>query len=236
MATKLVIASGKRAGKAILLKRSEMLIGRAEECGIRLTSDEISRRHCSIKVVPDTVWVEDLRSRNGTFVNGRRISEKTKLYDGDLLRVGGLELRISGGSLAAAGADGSKAPLPKSWSDDDEISRWLLSESNESPNLHETTQVSAAIPVDDVVEEEAKDVEKSEGDDDGSDSNDEDSHQEDSQQDKDVHNHPKNARMTVEELVAARANPEGMPKQEEKSQGSSREAAAEALKKLFGNR
>ena len=231
MATKLVIASGKRAGKAILLKRSEMLIGRAEECGIRLTSDEISRRHCSIKVVPDTVWVEDLRSRNGTFVNGRRISEKTKLYDGDLLRVGGLELRISGGSLAAAGADGSKAPLPKSWSDDDEISRWLLSESNESPNLHETTQVSAAIPVDDVVEEEAKDVEKSEGDDDGSDSNDEDS-----LQDKDVHNHPRNARMTVEELVAARAHPEGMPKQEEKSQGSSREAAAEALKKLFGNR
>lgn len=231
MATKLVIASGKRAGKAILLKRSEMLIGRAEECGIRLTSDEISRRHCSIKVVPDTVWVEDLRSRNGTFVNGRRISEKTKLYDGDLLRVGGLELRISGGSLAAPAVDGSKAPLPKSWSDDDEISRWLLSESNESPNLHETTQVSAAIPVDDVVEEEAKDVEKSEGDDDGSDSNDEDS-----QQDKDVHNHPRNARMTVEELVAARAHPEGMPKQEEKSQGSSREAAAEALKKLFGNR
>ncbi|MEO1992853.1 MAG: FHA domain-containing protein [Pirellulales bacterium] len=232
MATKLVIASGKRAGKAILLKRSEMLIGRAEECGIRLTSDEISRRHCSIKIASDSVCVEDLRSRNGTFVNGRRISEKTKLYDGDLLRVGSLELKISGGSRVATETSGSKAAPPKSWSDDDEISRWLLSESNESPNLHETTQVSIAVPVGDVVNEDIKEAQEPEAEADagGDESSDQEPHQDEE------HNHARNARMTVEELRAARAHPEGMPKTEDKSQGSSREAAAEALKKLFGNR
>ena len=107
MGTKLVIATGKSAGKAIAVKREKLLIGRAEECDIRPLSDEVSRRHCAVRIEPGVVWVEDLGSRNGTFVNGHRIAEKTKVYDDDLIKVGALELRVAGGTARAAAAQTS---------------------------------------------------------------------------------------------------------------------------------
>ena len=87
MQTKLIVASGKSAGRAIAVKRNKLLIGRAEECDVRPLSEDVSRRHCAIHVGPLDAWAEDLGSRNGTFVNGVRITEKTKLADGDLVRV-----------------------------------------------------------------------------------------------------------------------------------------------------
>ena len=91
MGTKLVIASGKSAGKAIAVKRDKLLIGRSEECDIRPLSDEVSRRHCAVQIDLGVVWVEDLGSRNGTFVNGRRVHKAT-LLPGDTLRVGRVDL------------------------------------------------------------------------------------------------------------------------------------------------
>jgi pSer/pThr/pTyr-binding forkhead associated (FHA) protein len=70
MITKLIVATGKSAGRAIAVKRDKLLIGRAEECDVRPLSEDVSRRHCAIHVGPEEVWVEDLGSRNGTFVNG----------------------------------------------------------------------------------------------------------------------------------------------------------------------
>ena len=104
MLTKLVVASGKSAGRSIAIKRNKLLIGRAEECDVRPLSEEVSRRHCAVTVGPADVWVEDLGSRNGTFVNGTRIETKTrtKVADGDLIRVGSLELRVSCQTAAAA--------------------------------------------------------------------------------------------------------------------------------------
>jgi adenylate cyclase len=61
-------------------------------------------------VGPADVWIEDLGSRNGTFVNGARIEAKTKLADGDMIRVGSLEMRVSCTSPAAAPAPGLPAP------------------------------------------------------------------------------------------------------------------------------
>jgi pSer/pThr/pTyr-binding forkhead associated (FHA) protein len=223
MATKLVIASGKSAGKAIAVKRDKLLIGRAEECDIRPLSDEVSRRHCAVRIEPGVVWVEDLRSRNGTFVNGQRIAEKTKVYDDDLIKVGGLELRVAGGSVREGTAETApKATEPASWNDEDEVSRWLLADSEPS-GMHDTTQTAAAMPMDErdgtLVAQAGPDTETV------------------------PPNEPSPAsdsssvtRMNIEELKASRANPGGLPKDHGKAAGSSREAAAEALKKLFGNR
>ncbi len=97
MVTKLIVASGKSAGRSISLKQSKLLIGRSEECDVRPLSDEVSRRHCAVFIGPDDTWIEDLRSRNGTYVNGKRIdsASRMKLADGDMIRVGSLELRVS---------------------------------------------------------------------------------------------------------------------------------------------
>ena len=68
MVTKLIVASGKSAGRSISIKRNKLLIGRSEECDVRPLSDEVSRRHCVVTVGPADAWIEDLKSRNGTFV------------------------------------------------------------------------------------------------------------------------------------------------------------------------
>lgn len=123
MVVKLIVVSGKSAGRAIAVKRARFLIGRAEECDIRPLSEEVSRRHCAILVGPDAVWAEDLGSRNGTFVNGERIQAKTEVTDGDALRVGSLELRFS---CVRQGVPGGS---------DEDVSKWLLTE----PDASDTT-------------------------------------------------------------------------------------------------
>lgn len=64
----------------------EMLVGREVECQITLNSGHISRYHAKLTLTPDGVVVEDLRSTNGTFINGRRISAPQPLDLGDEVR------------------------------------------------------------------------------------------------------------------------------------------------------
>lgn len=213
MTTKLVIVSGKSAGKTIAINRDQLLVGRAEECDVRPLSDEVSRRHCAVRIEPDVVWVEDLGSRNGTFVNGSKITEKTKVYDGDLIKVGNLELRVAGGTERKPGSPGTPespaAAPPASWNDEDEVSRWLLADSTASGIVHDTTQTSAVpTPADQPGPENASPEADRSG----------------------------VTRINIDELKASRTNPSGLPQEAKKTAASSREAAAEALKKLFGNR
>jgi len=93
MITKLVVASGKSAGRTISIKRNKLLVGRAEECDVRPLSEEVSRRHCAVIVGPADAWVEDLGSRNGTFVNGQRVPQAVA-GPGDAIRIGSSELRV----------------------------------------------------------------------------------------------------------------------------------------------
>ena len=102
MVAKLIVASGKSAGRSITLKHGKLLIGRAEECGSRPLGEEVSRRHCAVVEDAGSVTVEDLKSRNGTYVNGVKISAKVTVADGDIVRVGPLELKVSCAAPAAA--------------------------------------------------------------------------------------------------------------------------------------
>jgi pSer/pThr/pTyr-binding forkhead associated (FHA) protein len=63
-----------------------VVIGRAAECDIAVTSDEISRRHALVKPTPDGLAVEDLGSSNGTFINSKRVQHGF-LNPGDELRL-----------------------------------------------------------------------------------------------------------------------------------------------------
>ncbi len=63
--------------------QGEMLVGREVECAISITSGHVSRYHAKINVSPNGVYVEDLHSTNGTFVNGHKIKGRVRLSVGD---------------------------------------------------------------------------------------------------------------------------------------------------------
>jgi hypothetical protein len=68
------------------------VVGRDSPNGIPLAEDDFaSAHHARIDARTDGIWVEDLRSTNGTFVNGGRISAE-RLEPGDVLRIGQTEL------------------------------------------------------------------------------------------------------------------------------------------------
>jgi hypothetical protein len=67
---------------------SEYSIGRLPDNAIAVADGSVSGRHARVLRTPDGFVIEDLQSRNGTFVNGERVSDKRLLADGDLLRFG----------------------------------------------------------------------------------------------------------------------------------------------------
>ena len=83
---------GLRVGSTLTIG-SATVVGRDAGSGIRLDGDDFaSSRHASIEPRADGVWVEDLGSTNGTFVNGERITARTLVRAGDAVRIGQTEL------------------------------------------------------------------------------------------------------------------------------------------------
>ena len=91
---KLYVLHGRQAGVMIPVTGSRFSIGRAEDCQLRPHSDLISRHHCGITIEGESVLIRDFGSKNGTFVNGRRIEEEVELQAGDRMQVGSLEFEI----------------------------------------------------------------------------------------------------------------------------------------------
>jgi len=63
----------KRANIKKIVLKSDTVIGRGADCNLRIASKEVSRRHCSILISESSVFVRDLDSSNGTFVDGTQI-------------------------------------------------------------------------------------------------------------------------------------------------------------------
>jgi two-component system, cell cycle response regulator len=84
----LVVLKGVQVGHSFTLQKSNVVIGRDDTVDIPLLDDRISRKHARLVVEGDTSWIEDLGSRNGTFVNGERISGRHSLRDGDKIQLG----------------------------------------------------------------------------------------------------------------------------------------------------
>ena len=80
-------------GRVVPVTTSRVVIGRSRECDVRVDDGNVSRRHCEVAQESPTTWVVfDLGSTNGTEVNGRKVSRRTRLDDGDRITVGGTEL------------------------------------------------------------------------------------------------------------------------------------------------
>ena len=97
MEVKLIVQNGKQAGKTIPVSAAKFSIGRAEDCQLRVQSNLISRKHCTILTEEGVASVEDCGSTNGTFLNDERITGRHELHSGDRLRVGmlGLEVQLA---------------------------------------------------------------------------------------------------------------------------------------------
>ncbi|MCH7335385.1 FHA domain-containing protein [Acinetobacter sp. NIPH 2699] len=85
MTWKLQAITGEFTGKEITIER-DMLVGRHQDADILLQSADISRRHAALLLKDQMLWVQDLNSSNGTFINDLRIDQETELHDGDILQ------------------------------------------------------------------------------------------------------------------------------------------------------
>lgn len=157
------------------LDADEMLVGREVECSISLNSGHISRYHAKLSLVGGDVVVEDLRSTNGTFVNGRRITTPQSLSLGDEVRFHEMSFRLvsdEDGSGAAEATVIQQQPLmqevvsPQSRTveqpanfipprNQQQPASQLHSQAAASPEARKAPQSRAPAPEPDVAEEES---------------------------------------------------------------------------------
>jgi DNA-binding winged helix-turn-helix (wHTH) protein len=97
--------SGRKSGSArlviffherrrIILSAGENILGRDEDADAMLDDPQVSRHHARVVIDPDRVTIEDLESKNGTFVRDVRIDHPVELKDGDEVRLGNVLLVV----------------------------------------------------------------------------------------------------------------------------------------------
>jgi pSer/pThr/pTyr-binding forkhead associated (FHA) protein len=154
--------------KDIPLHGSEVLLGRAEDCNLRIPLASVSRQHCRVIIGDGEVILEDLGSANGTLVNGEKVSREI-LSAGDKLTVGqaifivqidGKPKKIKppvdgvGSSAAVETAPAEEMLAPAEEADVVEVAE---SESSEIDNLDAAPSTDAEVAVE--AEAEAAEVE-----------------------------------------------------------------------------
>ncbi|MEO6527644.1 MAG: FHA domain-containing protein [Gemmatimonadaceae bacterium] len=88
----LEIERGSFAGASFQIERAVCSIGRGDENDVRIRDDTVSSSHATLLRKGDTWFVVDLRSLNGTFVDGSRVAGERELHTGARVRVGAVEL------------------------------------------------------------------------------------------------------------------------------------------------
>lgn len=89
----LVIVEGDELGKRFVIDKTQMTIGRGVNTDIQLKDPEVSREHCVIECFGDTLIIKDLRSANGTVLNGFLV-RRDMLKPNDRIHVGNTTLEV----------------------------------------------------------------------------------------------------------------------------------------------
>lgn len=85
MTWKLQTITGEFTGTEVNIER-DMLVGRHQDADLLIQSADISRRHAAFLLKEKALWVQDLKSSNGTFVNDLRVENETLLKQGDIVQ------------------------------------------------------------------------------------------------------------------------------------------------------
>lgn len=90
----IILENADRKGNYLPLGKRISVIGRLESLPLQVLDDQVSRKHLRIRFEEASghYLAADLNSRNGVFVNGRKIEEETQLREGDIMRIGNTEL------------------------------------------------------------------------------------------------------------------------------------------------
>jgi len=114
MSIVLAILEGEDAGREFVFDRLPILIGRTEACNVVLYHPSISRQHCRFYQEGNRIFIEDLRSINGTFVNGVPVLLNSVLDPGDIVGLGSLSFRFDTLELSEP-MEPSKLPGKGEW-------------------------------------------------------------------------------------------------------------------------
>lgn len=84
----LVGTSGALKGERFRVTEAGLMVGRDPDCAVSIPDPGVSRQHARVLLHNSAVWVQDAGSRNGVFVNGKRVSRPKQLGPGDEMTVG----------------------------------------------------------------------------------------------------------------------------------------------------
>ncbi|HEX6739421.1 MAG TPA: FHA domain-containing protein, partial [Vicinamibacteria bacterium] len=90
------------SGGRVTLGEGEHILGRSPDLDVYLNSPSVSRRHARLRISAKEVTLEDLGSKNGTYLHGERLESPARLQDGDELRLGSIRIKFR-----VVGAEGS---------------------------------------------------------------------------------------------------------------------------------
>jgi pSer/pThr/pTyr-binding forkhead associated (FHA) protein len=90
----LTITQGSQAGQSAALADGVILIGRGAEAQLSLDDDYVSTRHARVVSDENGIYLEDLGSTNGSYVNGQRITAPTTISLSDTVRIGRTTMRL----------------------------------------------------------------------------------------------------------------------------------------------
>jgi len=118
----------------------QAVIGRHPDCDIQLASNMVSRRHAQIDRNGNAYFLEDLGSGNGTFLNGKRLAERTKLAHNDRIKLGPVLLRFEADDEEAETQEreqrqrlaGSTASFSVDLAGDDDVGSTVMGTASES--------------------------------------------------------------------------------------------------------
>ena len=93
MTWKIQAISGDLTGQEISIDR-DMLVGRHQQADIVLQQSEISRKHAAFLIKEQALWLQDLNSSNGTFINDVRLDGESLLKQGDIVQFASLKFSV----------------------------------------------------------------------------------------------------------------------------------------------
>jgi pSer/pThr/pTyr-binding forkhead associated (FHA) protein len=146
------VVGGKNDGREITIAVPRFIIGRGDTAHLRPASDLVSREHCEILFGGGKVIINDLASRNGTFVNGKQLTETHVAKSGDSLRIGRLQFEVVIDPVKASAKKprvgdvveaAARTAQNKKTSLEDSITDWLTDE-EDNPNTAERDAIASS--------------------------------------------------------------------------------------------